>query len=178
MKTIVVTGLIGSGKSLACRILEKNGIPVYDSDSRVKALYGLRPDLKELVVPEIFNYPDKLEKLENAVYPVLLEDFGLWKTEMEKKGHNTVAFESAILLQKKAFDDFGDYVILIDAPEDLRIKRALLRGGTDEISLRRRICLQEDQKNNPRVNFIIDNSFTEKELESNLNKIIKEIYGK
>ena len=39
MKTILVTGGIGSGKSEVCRHLVSRGIPVYDSDARTKRLY-------------------------------------------------------------------------------------------------------------------------------------------
>ena len=55
MRTLVVTGGIGSGKSTVCRYLALKGIPVYDSDSRARNLYedktfvsrleqALRPD--------------------------------------------------------------------------------------------------------------------------------------
>ena len=41
MKTVVITGGIGSGKSWACRYLSETfGWPVYDADTRVKELYG------------------------------------------------------------------------------------------------------------------------------------------
>ena len=43
MRTVIVTGGIGSGKSAVCALLRKRGIPVYDSDSRVKELYKSRP---------------------------------------------------------------------------------------------------------------------------------------
>ena len=38
MKTVLVTGLIGAGKSELCSLLAAKGYPVYDSDSRTKAL--------------------------------------------------------------------------------------------------------------------------------------------
>ena len=40
LRTVVVTGGIGSGKSMVCALLAEKGIPVYDSDSRTKALYN------------------------------------------------------------------------------------------------------------------------------------------
>ena len=39
MRTVAVTGGIGSGKSTVCSILSARGIPVYDSDSAAKRLY-------------------------------------------------------------------------------------------------------------------------------------------
>ena len=37
-EVLIVTGSIGSGKSVVCKLLEQKGIPVYDSDAAVKAL--------------------------------------------------------------------------------------------------------------------------------------------
>ena len=37
--TILITGGIGSGKSALTSYLSERGVPVYDSDSRTKALY-------------------------------------------------------------------------------------------------------------------------------------------
>ena len=45
MKTVILTGLIGSGKSAVSALLMERGIPVYDSDSRTKQLYTRRPAL-------------------------------------------------------------------------------------------------------------------------------------
>ena len=45
MKTILVTGPIGSGKSAVCRLLASRGVPVYDCDARTKSLYVRRKDL-------------------------------------------------------------------------------------------------------------------------------------
>ena len=39
MKTVAVTGGIGSGKSTVCRLLSSRGIPVYDCDSSAKGLW-------------------------------------------------------------------------------------------------------------------------------------------
>ena len=49
MKTLVITGGIGSGKTVVARYLSSKGIPVYDCDSRTKALYYENP----LVVMDI-----------------------------------------------------------------------------------------------------------------------------
>ena len=45
MKTVIVTGGIGSGKSAVCALLQERGIPVYECDARTKGLYARRPSL-------------------------------------------------------------------------------------------------------------------------------------
>ena len=47
MKILLITGPIGSGKSLASRILAGCGMPVYDSDAQAKDLYRRHPELIE-----------------------------------------------------------------------------------------------------------------------------------
>ncbi|MCD8313764.1 MAG: dephospho-CoA kinase [Bacteroidales bacterium] len=66
--TILVTGGIGSGKSLVCRMLEERGVAVYDFDGRTKALYDEDPELLDNVlaamrpyIPD--GYPDEAEGL-------------------------------------------------------------------------------------------------------------------
>lgn len=105
MKTIAVTGGIGSGKSEVCSILSSRGIPVYDSDSAAKRLYreddslldsvegafgqSFRtangdPDLKKLA-SVVFSSPEKLKTLESLVHPAVKEDFRRWKAMCTSK---------------------------------------------------------------------------------------------
>lgn len=131
MKTILVTGPIGSGKSQVCRILEAKGYPVYDSDSRTKGLYANRPGLKALLEKEldvrfedlqiIFTDSEKREKLEAIVYPLVREDFEKFKADNRKCG--TVFFESATAWQKPQFRDCFDSVWMVEAPLQTRAQR-------------------------------------------------------
>ena len=109
MKTVVVTGGIGSGKSTVCAILSSLGVPVYDSDSRTKALYDTEPSLLEEIEDKfaalgvnetvrkedgsldrkalsklIFGSDTLLSALESLVHPAVLEDFKEWKKEKEE----------------------------------------------------------------------------------------------
>lgn len=170
-KVVIITGGIGSGKSTLCAFLRSKGYPVYDSDSAAKALQKSHPELQAMVTPDIFLRTDALKALENAVYPLLMEDFRLWASRQESE---LLFFESAIVLQKEFFDKFGDYVILVDADVEHRLERTACRKGGEE-EIRRRMALQRDERSNPRVDFIIDNngsvSDAEKELEKVINKL-------
>lgn len=146
-KIIVVTGGIGSGKSEFCRVLErKYGLPVYDADSRAKKLYNSHPTLLNDIeavlgaelrdsegrfVPKklaglIFQDAGALAAVENLLFPALMDDFEAWEEEQQS---DTVIFESATILEKRQFTDFGDYVVLIDAPYLLRLERACRRDN-------------------------------------------------
>ena len=130
MKTVLVTGGIASGKSEVCRYLVQKGFPVYDSDSRTKALYTSVPGLKAKVeeaigVPlsqaaVIFEDEKKRLALEAIVYPEVLRDFTQWR---DGRSEGTVFFESAIALDKPIFDSLWDEVWLVRAPLDSRLRR-------------------------------------------------------
>lgn len=176
VRVIVVTGGIGSGKSAVSRMLAQRGIPVYDCDSRAKALYDVYPHLKAMLKPGIFDDAQALAGLENALYPLLMEDFEAWAAD---SGSDWVAMESAILLQKPFFDGVGDVVLLVDAPEDIRRERVMLRGGISPESLTARLALQKDQRSNPRVDYIIENDGSLESLEIHIDEFLRRIdYGK
>lgn len=160
MLTVIVTGGIGSGKSAVCALLRKRGIPVYDSDSRVKELYVCRRSLvprlekalgsplrqadgtldKARLAALIFSDEAARETLESIVYPILLEDFKRWRSRQKAP---FVVLESAIILTKPVFDGLADAVVLVDAPDELRIQRTMQRDGLSLEAVQRRISAQD-----------------------------------
>ena len=131
MKTILVTGPIGSGKSEVCRYLASKGFPVYDCDSRTKLLYENVPDLKGRIedalgikwseIGVIFTDASRRERLESIVYPLLVEDIREWK---EANASSRLLFvESAIALDKPQLDGLYDEVLLVTARLQTRIAR-------------------------------------------------------
>lgn len=160
MRTVIVTGGIGSGKSAVCAHLAGKGIPVYDSDSRAKALYEERPALLETLekawgVPLresggrldrsrlaalIFSDPARRTELENLLYPALREDFEAWREGFPEAPY--VVFESAVVLSKPAFNGLADKVVLVEAPRALRLQRVLGRDGGLPDSVRARMAAQ------------------------------------
>ena len=161
MKTVIVTGGIGSGKSAVCALLRQRGIPVYDCDSRVKELYdedpALVPALEEVMGVPLRNkagkldkaalarriFPDKAarEAVEAKVYPALLKDFQAWRAAQKKAPF--VALESAVILSKPLFRGLADGVVLVDAPEEIRLRRAMERDGATEEAVRERMAAQQ-----------------------------------
>lgn len=160
MKTILVTGLIGSGKSAVCALLEKRGIPVYNADERTKRLYDRRPSLvgrleKALGVPlrlpdgsldrkalaaVIFSDDAAREKLEGIVYPLVMQDFRRWKARQKEAPF--VALESAVMLSKPLFDGFYDAAVLVTAPRELRLQRVMARDGMPQEAVLARMQAQ------------------------------------
>lgn len=193
--TLLITGGIGSGKSLVSRYMEELGVPVYDSDSRTKALYegellsrletalGTRLrtedgrfDKRELA-RLIFSDNVNMSKMERVVYPAVIEDFEAWKNEVSedigKCGGKIVAMESALALTKPAFSGIFDIVLAVRAPEELRVKRACERDGVDEAAVRERIRNQSVDVS--AADYIIDNDGTPEELRAKTEAVLREI---
>lgn len=195
MKVIVVTGGIGSGKSSACRFLEKEyGWPVYYADDKVKELYGRSPDLlnrieealdgrfrdengvfvPSLLAAVIFSDKSALDKVESLVFPELISDFDQWKAE---QGTDYVILESATILEKPSLKGVGDITVLVDAPLGVRAARAASRDSVSEEEIIRRMSRQPLMNSlsligeYPDVDMVIINDSTEADLQEKLRKM-------
>ena len=170
MKTVLVTGGIGSGKSAVCAYLASRGVPVYDSDSRTKALYTSDPALlpalesalgislrdasgkfdRHALAAVIFADAEARTNLEKIVYPVVLRDFLSWREACSHApwcGYGTVPFvvmESAVAAHKAPFDAVFDKIVAVAAPLETRVLRAMERDGATPDQVRERIHSQED----------------------------------
>lgn len=180
MKTVIVTGGIGSGKSAVCAMLRERGIPVYDSDSRTKSLYDKYPSLIEslesalgqaLKLPDstldrkklaavIFSDSSAREKVEAVVYPFVLKDFKRWRSRYGKAPF--VVLESAVILSKPVFDGIADAVVLVDAPLELRLQRISLRDGSSMDAALERVKAQEEVPRDKVTEVIVNDSSPER----------------
>ena len=191
-KVLLVTGGIGAGKSAVSRMLIERGVPVYFSDDMAKSLYdrdaSLRDSLRRLFGERVFRDGDvdrralaelifadekKRRALEALVHPAVFRDFEVWKAE--RPDCALVAFESAILLDRGLPVGFADYVIYVDAPEELRLRRAMERDGSAAESVRRRMQSQKAGPEHPAVDFVLDNSGDFKALEAALDGVLRQI---
>lgn len=162
MKVVVITGGIGSGKSVACDYLHRKfGFPVYEADGRVKHLYDSHPtllsEIEEMLnvglraedgkfVPQklasvIFNDGEALAKVESLVFPALIDDFDKWT--MNHSDCPAVILESATILEKPQLGSVGDLIVVIDAPTEVRLARAAARDDVSEELILQRMSRQK-----------------------------------
>ena len=135
MMVVVITGGIGSGKSLVCRILnEEFGWPVYNADSRVKQLYDSK------LAQRIFSDNEALLQVESLVFPCLTLDFNEWK-QMNSQSEYQV-LESATILEKPQLRTMGDIFLLINAPINVRANRVMTRDGMSADKVTARLASQ------------------------------------
>ena len=175
MKVLGITGGIGSGKSLVCKIFSQLGIPVYEADSEVKKMYQSNEVLIALLhknfSPGLFNEEGKpdtlkfaawffnddkeLEKLNNLVHPYVQEHFHKWCRGYDASPY--VIKEAAILFESGAHKDC-DRVVTVAAPEELRIKRVEQRdkrSKSDFLKISNRQWSEEERS--ARADFVITN---------------------
>lgn len=155
---IGITGGIGSGKSVVSRLLQVMGVPVYLSDVEAKRLTAtdahIRSRLVELLGADVYrdgslnkpllaNYlfsdPEHARIINGIIHPRVKEDFRRWV--LQHQSHDVVAMESAILVEA-GFADEVDKLVMVYAPLQLRVERAMQRDGADRASILRRVSQQ------------------------------------
>ena len=188
---ILCTGGIGSGKSVVVRTLNELGVPSYDCDRAAKELYDRDPELLADVVrltdpgildasgrldraalaERIFRDGDLLRKVEELVHPAVVRDFTAW---LAARPEPVAVIESAILLEKPQFNQMYDYVLVVTAPEEVRIARVMARDGVSEAQVRRRMALQwSDERRAACADFVLENDDRQAILPALLNMLAK-----
>ena len=136
---IGITGGIGSGKSYVCNLLQQQGYAVYDCDSAAKRLINTSPEIRQgltkLIGPNTYLDDGRLNKgavaefllasednahaIDHIVHPAVFDDF-------IKSGMDWM--ESAIIFESGIYR-LVDRVIVVTAPEEVRIQRVMQRDG-------------------------------------------------
>lgn len=154
MYKVGITGGIGSGKSVVCRLLGERGVAVYDADSRAKGLMATSKELREALIEafgvevftsegvnrgylaaRVFSDAEQLQRLNAIVHPAVMEDFDRWAEAQQ--GHYVV-LESAILFEAD-LESRVDATVAVMAPEELRVERVMARDGATKEQVLARI---------------------------------------
>lgn len=177
---IGVTGGIGSGKSVLCKMLETMGYPVFNSDLEAKRL--MRDDLelrnelisafgnsvyvggvlnKPFLSELIFNDSSARKKINDIVHPRVRRAFD----DFELKNSDTLVFnEAAILFETGAHKKF-DKTILVSASKNVKIARVINRDAVSQKEVEARMNTQwSDADKIKLADFVIINDETESVL--------------
>ncbi|MCU0443273.1 MAG: dephospho-CoA kinase [Microscillaceae bacterium] len=137
---IGITGGIGSGKSIICKIFAVLGAPIYEADSRAKWLMvndlALREAIKvqfgeasylpdnqlnrPYLAAQVFNDSDKVKLMNSLVHPRVGEDYQNWV--QNHQNYPYLLNEAALMFESGRYLTM-DKIITVFAPIDLRIKR-------------------------------------------------------
>ena len=187
-KVVGLTGGIGSGKSTIAAYFKSLGVPVYIADDEAKkilltaeasaevaaalgseVLTDGKPDRSKLAA-QVFNSPEKLKVLNTIIHPKVRQHFEEWVAQQATAPF--VIKEAAILFESGSYKDC-DKIILVTAPQEIRIERVMLRDKvTREQVLKRMEAQWSDEEKEALSDYIIINIDLNKAKEEAL-KILK-----
>ena len=173
-KIIGLTGGIGSGKSTVAKYIASKGIPVYIADEEAKKIMTQEVVIREIqqlfkenillnsgqldrkkIAAIVFQHPDLLKQLNAIVHPKVKQHFKAWL--LKNATAPFVIKEVAILFETKG-NEACDKVILITAPEDVKIDRVMKRDNvTREEVLKRMKNQLSDVEKAKKSDFIVTN---------------------
>jgi len=193
MIKIGVTGNIGSGKTTFTDLFKKNAF-IFNADKEAKKhlknhsvlqkklvnvfgksiLTGINLDFKKLA--SISFESEKNQKILNGIiWPevsILIRN----ALENSKKENFKYFIVDAALLFEANFQHFFDYIILITAEKEIRLKRAIDRKNIDLSQIKKRMALQlSDKQKISNSDFIIKNNLDIENLKKQFNKVFKKL---
>ncbi len=161
MKTLSIglTGGIGSSKTLIAEVFTQMGVPVFNADMETKQLYNkpnIQKDMetmfstklfndnkldKNKLAKIIFNNKEQLQKLNFYIHPLVENEYKNFLNFHTIKRCPYVIMESAIIFESGWQKNF-DKIICVNTPQELMIKRTMLRDNADKETVLRKIANQ------------------------------------
>ena len=160
---IGITGGIGSGKSTIARELEKQGFAVYDCDREAKRIIAEKKEVQTAIInllgeeafvnghyntayvaQRVFDKKELLEQLNKIVHPAVKEDI------IRQTSAVRLLFVESAILCEAGLDSLCDKIVVVEAPEAMRIERVIARDYKGDASpeninkVRARIWAQEN----------------------------------
>ncbi len=174
MKKIGITGGIGCGKTTATKVFSLLGVPIYNADERSKTILNSSPSVIEKVKQQfgddiyetsginrkklaaiVFNNPELLIQLNAILHPAVFDDFDNWCLLHHNEPY---ILKEAALIFETILHQKLEKIIVITAPEKLRINRVMKRDGLTQDEVEKRIQNQMSEKEKvERANFVIYN---------------------
>lgn len=176
MMTIGLTGSIGMGKSTTAAMFAAAGIPVYDADAEVAALYakggaavgpleaafpGVVKDGavdREALRQRVLSDPAAIQRLNGVVHPLLGASRANFFKRAEESGADMVVLDIPLLFETGG-EARMDAVVVVSAPAESQRERVLARPGWTAERLDAILAQQlHDSEKRARAHFVIDTS--------------------
>jgi len=193
---IGLTGSIGMGKTQTAALFEAEGVPRYDADAAVHALYqkggaAVAP-IGELV-PEavvdgqvdrailgqvVLKDGAKLKALEALVHPLAGQSQMQFLAEQESAGQAAVLLDIPLLFETGG-QDYVDCVVVVSAPFEMQRARVLARPGMSEERFMDILAKQvPDEAKRQAAEFIVDSSISVEDAHAQVHAIVQQIKGR
>ena len=172
MVILGLTGSIGMGKSTTAALFREGGVPVFDADAAVHALYRgaavapveeLFPGVtaggtvdRELLRQRVLDDPSVLRRLEAIVHPLVRAERAAFLAAA-KAGGAPLAVLDVPLLCETGGEAEVDAVAVVTAPAAVQKARVLARPGMTEARFSAILAQQvPDAEKRARARFVID----------------------
>ena len=175
-RLIGLTGGIGTGKSTVGRLLTARGFPVIDADELARAaaqpgtpglaaIAAAWPDViaadghldRARLGQRVFADPAARSRLEAILHPRIAELSSARAAALQQAGHDAAFYEASLLVETGRHREM-DGLLVVDAPEDVRIARVVARDHVTPDAVRARMAAQLPMGEKRRVaTAIIDN---------------------
>ena len=143
MQIVGITGGIGSGKSTIAQELAKRGFTVYDCDREAKRIIVEDAEVRQAIVG-LFGENAYVDGRYNTAYVAqrVFED-GALREQLNAIVHPAVEqdirvkqpdFVESAILYESGLDKLCERVIVVEAPDEVRIARTIARDYAGEFS--------------------------------------------
>ena len=192
MKSVAVTGTIGSGKSACSQILRNMGFPVFDCDqishSYIKKNGLLYHQVIELLSDQILDDDRNIDR--RKVSELVFHDDKL-KKQYEKMFHDAlrleikrqmvqheIFFAEVPLLFETGFDELFDESWLVVCDKDIAVQRCIEHRGMkkEDVLLRMKHQMSTEEKIR-HSDVVLDNSSTLEHLQNQIEAVLKGMNG-
>jgi len=196
---MIVAGLTGSiamGKSETARMFAAQGIPVFDSDAAVHALYerggGAVAAIRSIAPSAIVEgsvdrrklaemiqaQPSLLPRIESAVHPLVQKMQAQFLADAAAAGADIAILDVPLLFETGRAKDV-DVVIVVSAGERLQRERALSRPGMTAEKLDFIVARQlPDKQKRAQADYVIDTSSSLADTAREVERVIADIRAK
>ncbi len=186
---IALTGGISTGKSTVCNLFKLHGFLIIDADeiahklldensSKIAKMFGeqyvqngkvLRKELGKI----IFSNEENKLKLEALLHPLIKEEI-VKKSRLFENQNKPYFIDIPLFFEKMNYAIPRSLVVY--TPKQLQVQRLMKRDSIDEEEALLKIHNQWDiEKKKELANIVIDNSKDLKNLQNEVEKVIKEI---
>ena len=149
-----ITGGIGSGKSTIVQALAARGYAVYDCDREAKRIIVENAEVRKAIIAllgteafvpspqhpftgsyntsyvsqRVFAEPELLQQLNAIVHPAVKEEIRVQSSEVRVQSSEfSVLFVESAILFEAGIDSLCDRIVVVDAPEEVRLQRTIAR---------------------------------------------------
>lgn len=183
-----LTGGIASGKSTVAGLFQKHGIPVLDADQLVRDL-SAPGGLAHAAIVKHFGTADRAElrariyknaeerkALEAILHPLVRTESARLMGGYQSQGAPGVIYEAALLIEAGRASDFDEVVVVV-APEEVRISRLMNRDGSTREQARSILQAQlSDQERIPHATRVIQNGGDLGALEREVAQFVAQLW--